>query len=440
MSARRTSRRRFLRTSLAAASTLAAGSIACPAVFAAGGAPPSERIRIGHVGAGGRGSALLSQSLGAADVDVLSVCDVDRQHLDRAKAQAGARAGAHADYREILDQKDVDAVVIAAPDHWHALITIDACAAGKDVYVEKPLCTYVAEGRAMVKAAREHHRVVQMGIHHRSEDYVRRIVEIVRSGRIGKVRSVKTWMWANPVKEPTPPSAPPAHLDYDRWLGPAPAAPYHPDRVHFNFRWCRDYAGGYMTDWGVHMMNVVTFAMDVDHKGPSRVKARGAFAERNLYDFPLSMEAEWVFEDPDFTLTWTQPSDGGEVIPGERYGMTFYGEAGQLRTSFGAHKFFVDGKEAPLPAGGRAVDVPSSPGHFRNWLECMRSRSAPIADVEIGHFTNTLCILGNIALFTGRELRWDWRKEAFIDAPEADAMLSRADREPYRPRASKAAS
>jgi predicted dehydrogenase len=398
-----------------------------------GGVPPGERVRLAHVGLGGRGSSLLSQSLGTAGVAVAGVCDVFAPHRERAKAAAGA-VEAVGDYRAFLDRKDIDAVVIATPDHWHALITIDAAAAGKDVYVEKPLSTFVAEGRAMVESARRHGRMVQVGTHHRSEAYVREVAEIVRSGRIGAVRKVKCWMWENPVKEPSAGSEPPEGLDWERWLGPAPLVPYHPERVHFNFRWCRDYAGGYMTDWGVHMLDVVAYAMEIDHKGPESVEATGVFAPRNLYDFPIAMEARWEFRDPDFTLEWIQPSAGGEVAPGERYGMTFYGEAGQLRTWFGGHKLFAGGKEVPLPAGGRGVELPRSPGHFRNWLDSIKSRKLPLADVEVGHRTASICQLGNIALFSGRKLRWDWRRERFEDDAEADRLLSREPRAPYVPR------
>jgi predicted dehydrogenase len=428
-------RREFLGKTARAGLVLGAPAIAARWGFGSeGGGPPSRRIRIAHVGIGGRGSGLLQQSLGTPDVQVVGLSDVDSDHLAGAQGAAGKEAQAAADYRVLLDRKDVDAVVVATPDHWHALVTLDTCAAGKDVYVEKPLCTFLAEGRTMVEAARKHGRMVQVGINHRSEKYVRDIVEIVRSGRIGKVREVKCWMWENPVKEPTPPVAPPPNLDWDRWLGPAPRVDYHPDRVHFNFRWCRDYAGGYLTDWGAHMLNVVTFAMDIDQKGPQTVQASGTLAAKNLYDFPLTMEARWEFRDPDFTLHWIQPTKGGDVVPGQKYGMTFYGEAGQLRTFFGGHAFFADGKQAPVPAGGRAVQVPESPGHFRNWLDSIQSRKLPLADVEVGHRTTSLCQLGNIALFTGRKLSWDFQAERFQGDAEADRLLAREYRAPYRPR------
>src|SRR5690606_123315 len=251
-------------------------------------------------------------------------------------------------------------------------------------------------------------------IQHRSADYNREIARIIRGGRIGRVHEVRCYMWENPRKPRTGPTAPPPELDWDFWLGPAPEVAYHPDRVHFNFRWCRDYAGGYMTDWGVHMMNVVTCAMDVDHKGPDSIEARGEFAPDNLYDFPMRMEATWQFSDPDFKLVWIQPSEGGDLLPDQRYSMTFYGEEGELRTGFGSgmHRFYRDGKESPLPREGREVDVPESPGHIENFIDCMRTRAQPIADIEIGHRTNVICLLVNIALFSGKQsLKWDWKTE-----------------------------
>jgi hypothetical protein len=238
-------------------------------------------------------------------------------------------------------------------------------------------------------------------------------------------------MMPNPVEEPTPPEPPPADLNWDLWLGPAPKVPYHPKRVHFNFRWLRDYAGGYMTDWGVHMLNVVTMAMDVDQKGPSVIEASGRYAERNLYDFPVAMEARFEFKDPDFVLTWSQPPDGGDLLPERKHGMTFYGEDGQYRTSFGGQAFYRDGKEAPLPREPRDANVPSSPGHLEDWLASIRSRQLPIADVEIGHRTTSICLLGNIALWTGRKLFWDWKEERFVDDSLANALLRRDFRAPY---------
>ena len=427
-------RRQFLAVTGTAAAGLALPSFLPRALSA----PANERLATGHVGVGGRGGSLLGQALANRGISVAVVCDVDANRLVEARKRvekAGQRADACTDFRRLLDRGDIDAVVVATADHWHAGVTIDACRAGKDVYVEKPLCHNIAEGRAMVRAAREHRRMVQVGINHRSAPYTREIARIIRGGRIGKVHLVKNWMWENKSAPRTPPRSPPVELDWDFWLGPAPKVPYHPQRAHFNFRWCRDYAGGYMTDWGVHMLNVVTFAMDADLTGPVLVEASGEFQEDNLYDFPMKMEARWEFEEPKFTLTWTQPSGGGDVLPGEKYGMTFYGEDGQLRTGFGDGmvKFYRDGREAPLPREGRAADVPHSPGHLENWLESIKSRKPPIADVEIGHRTTSICLLANAVLFSGeRKLRWDWRKEEFPGDAQANRWLSRAPRDAYR--------
>lgn len=428
-----TTRRRFLSRVAGTGAALALPSILPGARGSAYAL--NEKLVVGHIGLGGRGSSLLGMTSGRGDCTVAALCDVDEGHLAEARKALGGKPDTTPDFRAILERKDIDAVVAAPPDHWHSVVTIDACAAGKDVYVEKPLCTTLAEGRAMVNAARKHGRIVQVGINHRSEGYQRAVAEIIRGGRIGKVSEVKCWMWENPVEKVTPPEQPPAGLNWDAWLGPAPRVPYHPKKVHFNFRWVRDYAGGYMTDWGVHMLNVVTMAMDADLKGPSTIEATGTHAPENLYDFPVAMKAKFEIKDPDWTLHWIQPSTGGDILPGEKYGMTFYGEDGQLRTGFGSHKFFRDGKEAPLPREGKAVEVPTSPGHMQNWFDCIRSRKLPIADVEIGHRTTSFCQLGNIALWTGRKLRWDWKQETFLDDADASRYLKREPRAPWGPRA-----
>jgi predicted dehydrogenase len=425
------SRRDFLRAAGGATAIVAAPAFLTSALSAS----PNEAVVTGHIGVGGRGSSLLDMCRGHAGIRIAAVCDVDRRHAAEAKAKVGGSAELSGDYRRILERDDIDAVVIATPDHWHCPITIAACRAKKDVYVEKPLSQNVAEGRAAVEAAREHGRVVQVGINHRSASYNREIARIIRGGRIGKIREVRNWMWTNPRKPRTAPIAAPEDLDWDFWLGPTPEVAYHPERSHYNFRWCRDYAGGYMTDWGVHMFNVVTCAMDVDHKGPDTVEASGEFAPDNLYDFPMKMEARWEYSDPDFVLAWTQPSENGAVLPGQKYAMTFVGEDGELRTGFGdeMYKFYRDGKEEPLPREGRSVDVPESPGHLQNWLDCIRTRERPIADVEIGHRTTLTCLIANIALFSGAgKLRWDWRNERFLYNATANEWLGRESREKYR--------
>lgn len=419
------SRRSFLKQSSGLLLTV-------PAILAPGrslfaGVSPNERIHTAHIGVGSRGTNRMEKCVAHPEAEVVGVCDVDMEHLHRAHRQVWKQARATADYRRLLDANDVDAVVITTPDHHHAEMTIAACEAKKDVYCEKPLCTFLEEGRRMVTAVKEHKRVVQVGTHHRSHPTMREIVEIVRSGRIGRVHSVKCWMWTNPFKDANAPTGvTPTHLDYQAWLGSAPFVPYHVDRIHFNFRWCRDYAGGYMTDWGAHMLNVVTHAMNVDYQGPVSVVASGGYKVGNLYDFPMSMRATWEFKNPDFRLSWIQPEEGGDVASGQKYGMTFYGEAGELRTYFHGYEFVVDGKKAPVPTGGNGFRLPRVPrDHIQNWLDSIRSRQLPVADIEAAHRTTSLCQLGNIALDSGRPLRWDGEHERFIDDREASRLLAR---------------
>ncbi|MBN1422895.1 MAG: Gfo/Idh/MocA family oxidoreductase [Planctomycetes bacterium] len=406
---------------------------------AAGGASANDTIRIGHIGMGGRGMSLLGMTRRMGGARVTAVCDVDAARRDAASKAAAAEG--HADFRQVLDRPDVDAVVIATPDHWHAIPTIRACEAGKDVYVEKPLSHTYVEGRAMVAAARGYGRIVQTGIHHRSEDGIREACEIVRSKRVGPIHTVVTWMWENPVTPPEPNVEPPPGLDWDLWLGPAPKVPYTPKRCHFHFRWFRDYGGGYMTDWGAHMFNVVTWAMDIDLKGPVRVSGTERLAENNLFEFPIQTEVRWEFKNPDFAMIWREPGKGDEDPgrsadkPAERYGMTFHGIEGVVHAFFSGWKVYRDGKlveDEPKP-GTRPGDVAleRSPGHMENWLQSIRSRALPLADVEIGHRTTALCHLGNIAGQLGRPLEFDWRRERFMGDRQANRMLDKPYRAPW---------
>lgn len=399
---------------------------------AAGGVSANDTIRIGHIGMGGRGMSLLSMTSHMDGVRVTAVCDVDAARREAASKSCGAQG--HNDFRQVLDRKDVDAVVIATPDHWHAIPTIRACEALKDVYVEKPLSHTYVEGRAMVAAARGYGRMVQTGINHRSEDGMREACEIVRSKRVGRIHTVVTWVWSNPVTPPEPHVEPPPGLDWEFWLGPAPKVPYTPKRCHFHFRWFRDYGGGYMTDWGAHMLNPVTWAMDIDLRGPVRVSGSEKLAENNLFEFPIQTEVRWEFKDPDFTLIWRQPGKGDEE-PGADYGMKFYGTDGEVHTFFSGWKVYRNGKhvaDEPKP-GTQPGDVAlqRSPGHVEDWIRSIRTRVPPIADVEIGHRTTGLCHLGNIAGQLGRTLEFDWRRERFVGDREANRMLDKPYRAPW---------
>ena len=270
--------------------------------------PASDRVVAALIGCGGRGMGLLSIH-DDPGCTIAAVCDVDQQHLAAAKNRIG-KCDAYQDFRRILDRRDIDAVLIATPDHWHAAITVMACQAGKDVYCEKPLCRTIGEGRKMVEAARRYDRVVQMGTQYRSIAQSRQACEWVRNGRLGKVHTVRLSHPRNPTHPCEPPRPMPPDLDWDLWLGPAPWAAYHPARCHFTFRYFMDYGGGAIADNGVHMFSVVSWAMGTDRTGPVTIEATGREAPNNLYDVPVEMRVRYEFADPPFTMLWEQPGGG----------------------------------------------------------------------------------------------------------------------------------
>ena len=390
--------------------------------------PPSDRVVIGIIGVGGQGSSHLSLR-GNPRARIAAVCDVYQPNLLRAK-QAVDDCDAYDDFRRIIDRKDVDAVVVATPDHWHALITIMACQSGKDVYCEKPLSLTVPEGRAMVNAARRYGRVVQMGTQHRSNPRIRQVCEWVRSGRIGKVDKVRVWMTRNATHPLIPDSEPPPDLNWDMWLGPSPWVPYHPQRCPYNFRWFFAYAGGYMTDWGVHMLSVVSWGMGSDATGPVSIEATGRADPNSLYDVPVEMSARFEFAEPAYVMTWQQPGTGDEE-PGHEYGMQFCGSQGTITDFFGGHVVHPNGLDlGPTRAG--EVHLYQSNSHHDNWLDCIASRQRPIVDVEIGHRITSMCALGNLAYRLGRKLRWDPVQEQFIGDDAANRVLGNPYRAPWR--------
>jgi predicted dehydrogenase len=392
----------------------------------------NERLAIGHIGTGGRGTSLLRQTLAQPELAVAALSDVDRNHLARAKELAG-NARTHGDFRKILDHKEVDAVVVGTPDHWHCPIAQLAVGAGKDVYCEKPLSHNLAEGRQLVLAARRYGRIIQVGTQHRTEEQILEVAELVRSGRIGKVHTVELWHPSNPYAAVTPNAPPPEHLDWDTWLGPAPVAPYHPKRCHFNFRFFYDYAGGYLTDNGVHMINVVSLAMNNDLAGPVSVEGHEEpFPEENLFACPKKQYVKWTFKKPDFVMTWSLPGEEGDA-PG--LGMRFLGETGTLVASFGKHHILRGGKvvEEPKP-GTKTGDVKLARvpgGNLGDWIRAMRSRKPPINDVEIGHRNVSISHVGNIASRLALPIRFDPKTERFLDNDKANAMLSRTNRSPW---------
>lgn len=422
-----TTRREFLNTSgiLAAGAGLTAslpGLFAANSAAAADSTSPNEQIRIGCIGVGKQGN----YNLGQHTPNVVAVCDVDALHLglakERVEKEVGKKCAAYGDYRKLLDDKNVDAVIVTTPDHWHALMTIDACAAGKDVYCEKPLTLTIAEGQAMVRAARRTKRIVQTGSGQRSEERFRTACELIRNGKLGKVHTINVGIpKVNFTGPAVPDSTPPETLDYDFWLGPAPLKPYNEKHVHYLFRFFWDYSGGQLTNFGAHHLDIVQWALGADGSGPVAIEGKFRPHLEGWYEVP-----EW------FEVTYKY-ANGTTVHCGQDHpiGVTFVGEKGTIVVD----RAKVDSQPAEIvKAGLTASDTRLylSTHHHKNWLDCIKSRKLPICDVEIGHRSATVCHLGNIAVRTGRAITWDPAKEQIVGDPEAAAMLSRPYRAPWK--------
>jgi len=416
---RQLSRRRFLaRAGLGLAVPY---FVTSRAIGAAEDLPPSERVVAALVGCGGRGTGLLSIHDDPRST-IAAVCDVDTERMAAAKKRIGT-CDVYQDFRRILDRQDIDAVLLATPDHWHAAGTVMACQAGKDVYCEKPLCRTIEEGRRMVEIARRYDRVVQMGTQYRSIARSRQACEWVRNGRLGEVRTVRLTHPPNRTYPCEPGREPPPNLDWDLWLGPAPWAAYHPQRCHFSFRYFMDYGSGALADNGVHMFSVVSWALGTDQSGPATVEATGRQEPNNLYDVPVEMHVRFEFADPPCEVVWEQATD-------QKLNVEFVGSKATLS---GFWEFKVTEGEADLsPTRPEEIHLEESDSHSGNWLECIAARRRPVMDVEIGHRVTTWPHLGNIAYRLGRKLRWDPATESFPDDEQANRLLQTAYRQPWR--------
>jgi predicted dehydrogenase len=413
------SRRGFLRAGAALA--------AFPAIVPARAFGAADRVRLGFVGVRNQGTNNLKAFLKRPDADVVAVCDADRDVLAKARALAAKATGKAvadpADYRKLLESKDVDAVVITTPDHWHARMTVDACAAGKDVYCEKPLSLTIAEGRAMVAAARREGRVVQTGSQQRSDARFRQACELVRNGRVGKIDRIVVGLPKVNFDGPAVPDGPPPPgLDYDAWLGPAPRKPYNAKHVHYLFRFFWDYSGGQLTNFGAHHLDIAQWALGRDESGPVAVAATATFHPEKWYEVPMQSTVTYTYED-GIKIICEQGTDA----PG---GLTFHGSEGTLYVTRGKidanpRDILKEPRIATYRRLGRSDD------HHANWLECIRTRATPVADVAIGHRSATVCHLGNLAIRLGRPLKWDPEAERFGDDSEANAMLARPYRKPW---------
>ena len=423
-----TSRRGFLGRTLAIG-----GGLGAPAIFPAGflGAQaPSEKILTGHIGLGGMGTGHLNFFRKYAG----ALCDVDTSHLNRAARIIGRYVPKYRDFRDLLDQKNLDGVLIATPDHWHGVMAVMACEAGKDVYVQKPSSSTIEEGRAMVNAAQRCGRVMQVGSQGRSTHAAYASASYVRNGMIGRVKEVDCWHYENPVGGGKPNGPAPSNLDWNMWLGPMRYMDYNVERVHFNFRWFLEFGGGQIRDRGAHVMSCALFIMNADGQMPTYVEATGKAPEHGIWDCPTKMEIKYVFKDPDWVMYWRQPGKGYAHAPGKvhGFGSKYIGDKGNLVVGGGDGGTHAEKKalEYKIPAGGK---VPyKSPGHEQDFINAMRSRKKPIMTIEAGHAVGTLCILGNISYRLGRGLKWDAKNERVIGDEAANRLIARPNRSPWR--------
>lgn len=370
----------------------------------------------------------------------MALCDVDSTRLDRAATMVGGSPKLYKDFRRLLENKDVDAVYIASPDHWHALHTIMSCQAGKDVYCEKPACNTIEEGRAMVTAAERYGRVVQIGSQGRSQPGAWQAANYIRGGRIGKVRKVTCWHYASPAGDWTPNSDPPPELDYEAWVGPARWLPYNRTRTHGSFRWMIDFGGGQIRDRGAHVMSIANWIMNADATGPVRVTATGEPPHDGIYNSAVTMEVTYDFADPergvpqtgrfrpDWTLVWAQPGEPSAELDA-RYGAVYWGDHGNLTVTLGdGDRTHTEQQAKDFAASCDCGKAFRSPGHSENFEDCIRTREKPIMHMEAAHRVSTLCILGNIGFQLQRPLEWDPINERFKNDDEANRLLSRPGR------------
>lgn len=442
MGTRHISRRRFSR-----AAALSAAAIGLPTVIPAhvlGSRAPSDTLRIGCIGTGRMGHGDMTECLNrgldpTANAHIVAVCDLDRQRAEHAKrAATGIYAQQLAerpqptievfdDYRELLSRDDIDGVTISTPDHWHALVAIAAAEAGKAVYLQKPLTYTIVEGRQLVKAVKRNQVVLQTGSQQRSSRDFRRACELVRNGRIGKLHTIRVLLPTDSGHGKSTTTSAPTHFNYDMWLGPTPQRPYTEDRVHPQVGYTRPgwlqiepYCRGMITGWGAHMFDIAQWGHGSDETGPVEMEATAEFPKRGLFNVHTTFHAEGRY------------ADGVRLIAesGTPAGVTFEGDAGWVavtRSDLKAEPRAILSEEI----GEDEVRLYESGNHMLNYLQCTRSGQAPICPVEIGHRSNSLCVITHLAMKLDRKLRWDPQRERFRNDDLANTKLDYDHRQPW---------
>jgi predicted dehydrogenase len=445
------SRRQFLQASAAASAVFAAPLIIPQRAFGA-----NERENLGFIGCKNRGMqnmegfSIVGRSPGRLQTNCAAVCDVDTKVVAaavKAVEATGHKPSTFGDYRRLLDRKDIDAVVASVPDHWHALMTIDACRAGKDVYCEKPLTLFVTEGRRMVEVARAGGRIVQTGSQQRSDDRFRQACELARNGKLGKLHTLVVGLpRPNHATTREPDGDPPSELDYDMWLGPAPLRPYNKNHVHYNFRFFWDYSGGQMTNFGAHHLDIAQWGLGMDDSGPVSIEGSATYPkDKDLCEVTETCKITYAYANGVKVIlvqpqrpnrrrdepAETKPPTLEAALKAPAGGVIFYGDKGTVLVD--RQQILADPPELlKTEFGSGDTRLYVSKNHYEDFLNSIKSRAKPICDVEIGHRSATVCHLGNIAVRLGRKFQWDPAKEQIIGDAEAAAMLSRRYREPWK--------
>ncbi len=425
---RQFSRRGFLK-SVAAAGTAAAFPSIVPASVL-GADAPSNKIVMGAIGVGSMGSGDLNGFLGKSEVRVVAVCDVDSNHYANAKKRVDGKYGnkdckTYLDFRDLIGRGDLDAVMTALPDHWHAIPAIEAAKAGLDIHGQKPFARSIREGRAICDAVHRYGRVWQTGSQQRSGGQFRRACELVRNGRIGKISHVEVGLPTGGSRPPMKEKAVPANLDWDFWLGPAPWRPFVDfgnGGVHWNWRWVMDYSGGQLTDWAGHHIDIAHWGLDTEDTGPVEIEGKGNYPDNGLYNALMTYKFHCKYANGiDMVVANNQ-----QLTQGAKW----FGDKGWVHVSRGGLSA-SDPKILKEVIGPDEIQLYNSRDHKQNFLDCIKSRKQTIAPAETGHRSISVGLLGEIAMLTGRKLKWNPETEEFANDAAASALLGRSYREPW---------
>jgi len=425
-------RRRFLqKTVVAASSALSLPAIIPASARGAGGAvAPSNRIVMGAIGVGSMGQGDLRGFLGKREVQMVAVCDVDRKHREQAKRAVDDKyknnnCKTYLDFRELIGRGDLDAVQLALPDHWHALPVIEAARAGLDMHGQKPFARSIKEGRAMCDAIHRYGRVWQTGSQQRSDYNFYHAARLVRNGRIGKIQKIEVGLPTGGSHGPAKEMPVPENLDWEFWLGPAPWRPYCDfgrGNCHWQWRWIMDYSGGQLTDWAGHHIDIAHWGMGWDRTGPVEIEGKGVYPESGLYDTPYEYRFNCKYKN-GVILTVAN----NKQIP---QGTKWYGDKGWIYVKRG--KLEADPMDVlKEEIGPGEIHLHRSRDHKQDFLDAVKTRQLPVAPAEVGHRSISVGLLGEIAMLTGRKIRWNPDTEEILNDPGASALLVRSYREPW---------